>query len=78
VTAMVHPPNWENPALMNQADHSYSPAVLRSITDTGRFWTENADVDSGERAVEERLYVSASMRNDAGIDQMWGRGAENR
>ena len=28
-------------------------------------------------AVKEGLYDSASMRNFAGIDQMWGRYAEN-
>jgi IS5 family transposase len=31
-----------------------------------------------EPAVEEGLYASASMRNFAGIDQIWGRYAENR
>jgi transposase, IS5 family len=29
-------------------------------------------------AVEEGLYASAAMRTFAGIDQIWGRYAENR
>jgi hypothetical protein len=45
----------------------------RILTSTAGLWFKLSDP-----AVEEGLYASASMRNFAGIDQIWGRYAENR